>query len=201
MKSKLKINGNIWFAAVVIGAFLCNRYSLFITYDSFRGLECFFIGCLLCGGFEFSQKIFLQKLQRKKTLVATLSVIAMIVITVSFIISLDYSDQSFLQRRIVIIGVFPELMFIMYLFKDSHNRLIHLSGKISFEMFIWHGTFLCLVRMVADAADITVNRTHFSMILFTAGVFLISAVFYQYIEVPIGKILMKKTDVRKRAKP
>lgn len=184
---KKRILRLIFYVAVVVVSLITYKFE-WIQYETFRGLECFFMGaagCLLLQ-FEVVNRLFEKRRVKTRLLIGIASTV---VISLSFV--LMFLHPSY-QRSLLVVGVFPWLMLLAYCFKDFKSQPIQLLAGVSFTVYIWHSPMMAFEKLMIQVTGFEINRNYFTMVLFTVLLWAVSWVIYRYVEMPISGWIRKK---------
>ena len=154
-----------------------------IEVDTYRGIESFFLGVVVCKVLEN----FRVRLSGKKILVTLIVTSAAIgVFTSSFLLY----RYPLLQRTVLLLGLFPCLIVITYFVELKDKAHITKLARISFEVFVWHYPLIALEKLILLIFGIhDIARDYSTLVLFSVIVWLFSSIIYRYVEVPLQKKL------------
>lgn len=96
---------------------------------------------------------------------------------------------------ILVYLVYPSVIILMLTSKTLNllfnHKICGILGSISFEMYLWHSPIMVISAILIYLTDYHPEYTYASMIAFTILVFVISALIYFMIEVPVTHWLKK----------
>ena len=119
-----------------------------------------------------------------------------ILIFFSGIISFYFIDNTKLNKIIILTILFPSLINILYLINSYFPKLgkkLSLIGDISYSIYLIHFPLILISLMVLNFLNLKINFD--SMTIFCAYLILtllISFFSYNFLEIPLKKILRKK---------
>ena len=168
------------FLIILISSILFFKFK-FLGYGGY----CFFIGGL-------SQMLIenLKITQKNKTLILCLSIF------ISGIISFYFIDNSKLNKIIVLTIFFPCLINLFYLinnYSPKFGKKLSLIGDISYSIYLIHFPLILVTLMILNILNLKINFDSMTIfctyLIFT---FLISFFSYNFLEIPLKKMLRKK---------
>ena len=168
------------FLMISISSILFFKFK-FLGYGGY----CFFIGGLSC--------ILLENLkinQKNKTL------ILFILIFFSGILSIYFIDNSKLNKIIILTIFFPSLINIFYLinnYSPKFGKKLSFIGDISYSIYLIHFPLILVTLIILNILDLKINFN--SMTIFCTYLvltLLISFFSYNFLEIPLKKLLRKK---------
>lgn len=168
------------FLIILLSSILFFKFK-FLGYGGY----CFFIGGL--------SYILLENLkidQKNKTLLLC------ILIFFSGIISFYFIENSVLNKIIILTIFFPSLINLFYLvnnYSPKFGKKFSLIGDISYSIYLIHFPLILITHMILNILNLKINFN--SMTIFCTYLvftFLISFFSYNFLEIPLKKILRKK---------
>lgn len=164
----------LWLDAVIVAACFVLRRLGYLPDSTYRGLQAFSVGILVCG---------LRDVFPKKNwiycLLLPLSVVLLFTLPTSY------------QRRIVTFLTYPALLMLFLglwgSVSDTVSDRIRLGGKLSFEVYVWHYPLMAFEQMVLRLTDGSLTRTYLTMVLFSAAVWILAILLYRFVETPIDR--------------
>ena len=119
-----------------------------------------------------------------------------ILIFFSGIISFNFIDNSKLNKIIILSIFFPSLINLFYLINNYSPRFgkkLSLIGDISYSIYLIHFPLILATLMILNIFNLKVDFNSMTIfctyLIFT---FLISFFSYNFLEIPLKKILRKK---------
>tara|TARA_B100001057_G_scaffold30626_1_gene27926 strand:+ start:634 stop:1689 length:1056 start_codon:yes stop_codon:yes gene_type:complete len=168
------------FLVILISSILFFKFK-FLGYGGY----CFFIGGLsyvLLENFKIGKK--------NKTLFLC------ILIFFSGIISYYFIESSILNKIIILTIFFPSLINLLYLINNcspKFGKQLSLIGDISYSIYLIHFPLILLSLMILNILNLEINFNSMTIfctyLIFT---FLTSFFSYNFLEIPLKKILRKK---------
>ncbi|MBR3644972.1 MAG: acyltransferase, partial [Lachnospiraceae bacterium] len=183
LSEKFNLNRLYLFLVSIALAVLMKRLNI-IESDTYRGLESFFLGTVLCEilSFKLNAEPVLEGIRR-----CYLSVMAIIGCVLALFLLYRY---PLLQRLILLFGLYPCLIVIAFCSQSNDNRIITTLGRVSFEVFIWHYPFIAFEKLILKISGVgDIFRSYWTMFTFTLIVWIISSLLYHYLEKPLQKML------------
>ena len=168
------------FLIILISSILFFKFK-FLGYGGY----CFFVG-----GLSYILFKNLKIDQKNKILILC------ILIFFSGIISFNFIDNSKLNKIIILSIFFPSLINLFYLINNYSPRFgkkLSLIGDISYSIYLIHFPLILATLMILNIFNLKVDFNSMTIfctyLIFT---FLISFFSYNFLEIPLKKILRKK---------
>ena len=171
----------------IIG-YTTNRIPCFALW-SYRGYASFFIGCMI-------YKVYSTQNLKRQLLIC--SIMAFTICIMAGIINFNlFYDDDICQWGISTVVLWPST-FIIFLelnrfFKSPKWQIL---GSISFEMYLWHMSFIILHLIFRDLFPNFFQSEILQMILFFIFLIIISFVIFNFVEKPITKKLSKLFEIK-----
>lgn len=191
ISKRLKVSPFYFYVFMIFVGMGIQTYGInfpFFNGSSSRGYYAFFWGLVVAWYIKNT------KVTWKLELLSSAIVLLIILLIVG-----NYSIMSTGINYILTFIFYPALIIVFLskpirtIFKSSK---IGTLGKISFDTYIWHNALFILMYICIALFDWTIDLNRMtSMGIFTLITFAVGASSYFLIEVPINKLLVKKTNV------
>lgn len=170
----------IWFDITIIVLTVGLHHFSLLPESTYRGLEAFSIGVVLCG--------LREKIPKKKwfaLILIILSIAAIVIIPAQ-------------QRRICTFIAFPAIVLLCvwsrFEINDTTRNIISTSGKVSFELYIWHYPLMAVEQMIMRISGFEIERSYLSMTAFVIVAWILAYLLFRYVEKPINQLIREKTQ-------
>ena len=146
--------------------------------------------CFFVGGLSYILLKNLKINQKNKIL------FLFILIFFSGIIPFYFIDNSILNKIIILTIFFPCLINLFYLinnYSPKFGKKFSLIGDISYSIYLIHFPLILMTLMILNILNLKINFNSVSIFLvYLVFTFLISFISYNFLEIPLKKILRKK---------
>lgn len=113
---------------------------------------------------------------------------ALIVVSTLFLIAVSRHFNWYLWVYIVC----PSILVCGVMFPQIQIKKAATFSEITFQMYLWHVPCFYVFQFVLDIFKINFLHSVFSMLAVTLCCFVISVLVYQYVDLPISKIVKKR---------
>ena len=182
LRRKVKADWLLLSCAIVLLSMVLHKMSL-LQYHSYRGIQAFFIGTVLCA---------------LKSKIPEKSKIALLIAVLSALL-LAFVPESRLRGEIFIF--YPALVMLCAwkqgCFRERTSRNLSLLSTVSFDLYLWHSPVIFFIKMIERVRGHAFNHSLWTMLLFFIVSCIISWFIYNGLDKPINRWISAKISRKK----